>query len=102
MSKDDYFHWLIHHSPTTWWHDSADPDELQLGLERGAVGVTTNPFLSHLALHKNRHRWTKEIQDVLSRKENAETKAESLMRIVITDAAPLWCPEYERSEGKRG
>ena len=31
-------------SGSSWWHDSADIDEL-VALENGAVGVTTNPVL---------------------------------------------------------
>ncbi|MHC4539869.1 MAG: transaldolase family protein [Planctomycetota bacterium] len=45
--------------------DSAEPGELEKGLERGAVGVTTNPFLSHLAVSRNKDKWSKEIAEAL-------------------------------------
>lgn len=54
MSTDSYLDGAIENTPAVWWHDSADPVELQRGLDRGAVGVTTNPFLSSVALAKNR------------------------------------------------
>ena len=57
MTADTYLNWLIKNTKTTWWHDSADPVELQRGLDRGAIGVTTNPFLSNVALAKNRAAW---------------------------------------------
>ena len=102
MCKEDYFRWLTGGTRTAWWHDSADPSELQLGLERGAVGVTTNPYLSNLALCKNRSLWAKEIQEILSKNLDSETKAESLMLIPITHAAEKLIPEYEQSKGKMG
>jgi hypothetical protein len=35
--KDSYLRWAIEHTKTAWWHDSADPAELALGIKRGAV-----------------------------------------------------------------
>jgi hypothetical protein len=29
MAHESYLQWLVHETPTTWWHDSADPDELR-------------------------------------------------------------------------
>ncbi|MGH9673339.1 MAG: transaldolase family protein [Bryobacteraceae bacterium] len=87
MPHETYLDWLIHETPTQWWHDSAEDNELNTGLERGAIGVTTNPFLSNLALRANRDRWAAQIGDVLARKLPAEQKAEALMRIAVTNAA---------------
>lgn len=102
MGTEDYFRWLTGSTKTAWWHDSADPAELQLGVERGAVGVTTNPYLSNLALRRNKKLWGKEIQDVLSKNPEPETKAESLMRIPTACAAENLMPEYRRSNGRMG
>ena len=38
-----YLEWLNEATPTRWWHDSGNPDEIALGKARGALGVTTNP-----------------------------------------------------------
>ena len=102
MGEQDYLHWLVGNTKTAWWHDSADPAELALGLERGAVGVTTNPYLSNLSLCKNRLTWAKEIEDALSQHLESEGKAEALMRIVVTHAAGKFMPEFERTKGKMG
>ena len=67
MSADTYLNWVVKNTKTMWWHDSADPAELQRGLDRGAVGVTTNPFLTNVALAKNRAAWAAEIDAVLAR-----------------------------------
>jgi transaldolase len=97
-----YLSWVINHTKTKWWHDSADPSELQRGLERGAIGVTTNPFLAHLALSKNRTAWAPQISEVLSAQLSPESKAEALMRIAVTHAAQELLVEYERSGGQMG
>jgi transaldolase len=97
-----YLDWVIKNTKTAWWHDSADPAELRLGLDRGAVGVTCNPFLSAVSMAKNRALWAKEVDAILARNLNAETKAEELMRIVVTYAATLYHPIYEKSGRKSG
>jgi len=92
--KQDYLRWLIDKTKTTWWHDSADPAELARGIERGAIGATTNPFLANLALSANRSRWAKEIQGVLSQDLEPEKRVEGLMQIVVADAAQQLLPHY--------
>jgi transaldolase len=99
---DTYLNWLITNTPTKWWHDSAEVNELALGLERGAIGATTNPFLSNAALNKCRSVWASEINDVLSRNLTGEPKAEALMRIAVTKTAEKFMPEYESSKGQSG
>jgi transaldolase len=88
-----YLSWLLENTPTKWWHDSADVGELDAGLSRGACGVTTNPFLSALALRSSREHWADEIDRVLSRNLPAAEKAEALMRIAVTHATGK-CPGY--------
>lgn len=102
MSGGSYLRWAIESTKTHWWHDSADPSELMTGIERGAVGATTNPFLSNLALEQNREAWAGEIDAVLSEDPQPEEKAEALMGIVIRHAARKLMPEYERSQGESG
>jgi transaldolase len=102
MNAGTYLSWLIENTGTKWWHDSADPMELQLGLDRGAIGVTTNPFLSSAALEKNRRLWATEVDSVLKKAPGSEQKAEELMRTVVTKAAAMYQPHYDESYGKRG
>jgi transaldolase len=92
MMSDTYLDWLIRNTATRWWHDSAEADELTLGLERGCVGVTTNPVLSAAALKVNRELWAAEIDPILSRAVQGEQKAEALMRIPVSKAAQRLMP----------
>jgi len=100
--KQDYLRWAISKTKTTWWHDSADPAELRRGLERGAIGATTNPFLASLALHANKAAWAGEIQSVLAQNPEPEKKAEGLMGIVVGHVAEQLLPQYEKTDGQTG
>jgi len=102
MPADTYLNWVIRNTSTKWWHDSAEAAELDLGLERGAVGVTTNPFLANLALAKDREMWAAAIDGVLARNLPAEAKAEALMQIAVTQAAQKFLPQFESSRGRSG
>lgn len=102
MPESTYLSWVLQHTRTVWWHDSADLAELARGLERGAIGVTTNPYLTNLALVKNRSAWAADIAEVLARGLKPEEKAEALMRLVVTRVAEKLLPEYERSGGRNG
>jgi transaldolase len=102
MPNKNYLDWVIGNTATKWWHDSAEAGELAAGLERGAIGVTTNPYLANLALVKDRALWAPSIEEVLERNLPAESKAEALMRIAVTRTAEKLLPEYERSKGRSG
>jgi transaldolase len=97
-----YLDWVIEKTPTKWWHDSAESSELALGLERGAIGVTTNPFLSNIAVRANRGLWAAQIDDVFAKNLPAEQKAEALMHVAVTRAAEKLLPRFEQSGGQSG
>jgi transaldolase len=97
-----YLEWVAGSTRTKWWHDSAEAAELDLGLKRGAIGVTTNPFLANLALVRDRQLWASEIDLALARNLPPEQKAEALMRIAVTKTAGKLMPEFEASQGRSG
>lgn len=102
MSAGTYLQWVLENTRTEWWHDSADPLELQSGLERGAIGVTTNPFLSSLTLARNRDAWAAALEAVRQAGLSGEPKAEELIRHVVSHAAALFLPHYQRTGGRMG
>jgi hypothetical protein len=55
--SNDYLSWAVDNTRTVWWHDSLEPGELELGIKRGAIGATSNPFLSYLPLSRNIDAW---------------------------------------------
>ena len=102
MSSQTYLEWVVRETETGWWHDSAEAAELALGLERGAVGVTTNPYLANLAVRKDRELWASEVEAVCARKVPAEQHAEALMRVVVTKTAERLMPKYQATKGASG
>ena len=64
MQDIKYLKWLSAKTATSWWHDSADPDELKDSLSNGAVGVTTNPFLVSISLKTRPEVWGKMISAI--------------------------------------
>jgi transaldolase len=102
MPIDGYLDWVLRNTKTVWWHDSAELGELEIGLERGAVGVTTNPFLTNLALRKHRQEWAARIEEAVAQAATAEAKAEALMRLTLTPVAERLLPEFERSGRRMG
>jgi transaldolase len=102
MPDRSYLDWVIQNTRTGWWHDSAEAVELALGLERGAIGVTTNPYLANLALVKDRQLWAPAIEAVLARNLAPEEKAEALMRIAVSTTAAKLLPQFEASQGQSG
>jgi len=101
MLDEPYLNWLVRTTPTTWWHDSADPDELRAALVLGASGVTSNPFLTNVALHAHPERW-REVVAALPAGLRGEPRAEALMRLVLLRLCPLLLPCYESTEGRGG
>jgi len=102
MSHHTYLEWVLSNTKTEWWHDSADLAELQVGLDRGAVGVTTNPFLSNLAVQKYKNQWAAEISPILAQNLAPEPKAEALMRVAVTKCAEMLVPVYEKTARRMG
>jgi transaldolase len=102
MKQIGYLSWVTEKTKTVWWHDSAEPDEIERAIRRGAVGATTNPFLVHAALAANRQAWAPQIDGVLSELLEPEEKAERLMGIAVRHAARQLEPEYDKSAARMG
>jgi transaldolase len=102
MADNTYLDWVLANTSTKWWHDSAEAGELEIGLRRGAIGVTTNPFLANLALAKDRDLWGPAIENVLAQKLAPELKAEALMQIAVTRTTEKLIPEFAASNGQSG
>jgi transaldolase len=100
--KQEYLRWAIENTRTAWWNDSIEPGELSLGISRGAVGATSNPFLSHAAISASRQGWSGEIEAVTKQHLKAEEKAEALMRIAVSHAAEKLRPHYDQSDNRMG
>jgi len=101
MAHTSYLQWLARETPTTWWHDSADPDELRTGLEHAATGVTTNPLLTARTLRGRSDIWASALKAV-SKDLPSERRAEELMSHVVRQAAQMLLPQHEATKGRLG
>ena len=101
MSEDSYLRWLVSETPTRWWHDSGDPDELDRGLAHGASGVTTNPVLSAQTLRARPDTWRPQV-GTLPKDMKPGERAEKLMNAVVRSAALKLEPQYRASSGEQG
>lgn len=101
MEEENYLRWLVRETPTRWWHDSADPDELRLALTNGATGVTTNPLLVYKTLNSTPDKWT-DLLKTIPKDLPTQERVELLMRCVTQKIAEMLRPEYERTAGKSG
>lgn len=96
-----YLEWLNEATPTRWWHDSGNPDEIALGKARGAKGVTTNPVLTFRTFRMQPEFWAEKV-DAISQDLDFEARAEALLKLVATYAAEQFKDEFVASEGMHG
>jgi transaldolase len=101
MEDKGYLRWLAEETPTVWWHDSAEPAELDFGLAHAACGVTTNPVLTHRALVAQPDLWRARVGPLDPAMDPTE-RAVTLMRAVVQDAAAKLEPQHASSGGALG
>jgi transaldolase len=101
MSDDSYLRWLVSQTPTRWWHDSGDPQELERALAQGATGVTTNPVLTYQALRANPDYWRERVGP-LDAHLTPEERAIKLMQVVARQTAARLEPIYQATSGAEG
>ena len=101
MSENKFLWWLSRETCSNWWHDSADPDELKESIQKGAVGVTTNPLLIKLSLFSRPEIWQPALAEV-PKELRGEEKAEAILQKVTTSLAELLLPTFRKTNGEQG
>lgn len=97
----NYLEWINQCTQTRWWHDSGNPDEIELAIQRGATGVTTNPVLTFRSFQSQPEFWNPKVV-ALGDDFEPEARAEALLKLVATYAAEKVRPVYERTNGADG
>ena len=97
----NYLEWINQCTQTRWWHDSGSPAEIDLALERGATGVTTNPVLTYRSFTSEPDFWQPKVL-ALGDEMEPEERAEALLKLVATYAADKVRKIYDESDGKDG
>jgi len=97
-------HKMVCTTPTDFWNDSCDEEELKYAISHGAVGATTNPSIVYEVLKKNFASWKSRIQKMLEESPTA-TEVEITWQVIealATNGAKLLLPIFEREKGKKG
>jgi transaldolase len=99
-----YFDWLTKSTETLFWHDSAIPAEIAVGIERGAMGITCNPPIAMRCINADREGWKNRARTV--RKQfpgiGLEEWAWRMINETAHDAAKMIRPVYDKTKGKLG
>lgn len=97
----NYLQWLTTQTPTKFWHDSAIPSEIDMAIENGALGVTTNPVLTYKTLQAVPEFW-QPLVDKISKDLTPSERAEELLKIVAIHAAKKFYSVFEKTKGQHG
>jgi transaldolase len=101
MNHESYFHWLTKETPTRWWHDSGDPDEIRFSLAHQACGITTNPVLVHKALSSKPEVWAQDLKTI-TKAMSPQDRAEARVKAVVLKAAQSMEAQYDQSHARWG
>lgn len=101
MKEYKFLRWLAKDTSSNWWHDSADPQELEEAIQNGAVGVTTNPFLIQSTLNQSREKWQVVYENCPS-DFVGDARIEMLLSLTVAELAKQLTPIYEQTGGKHG
>jgi transaldolase len=91
-------------TPTEFWNDSCDFDELEYAVAHGAVGATANPTIVSNVWRRDPTFWQATVR-ALAREHATWTEVElawGVVEAMSTRAAPLLLPAFERTKGRRG
>lgn len=97
----NYLQWLTQNTPTKFWHDSAIPNEIDIAMKNGALGVTTNPVLTYKTLQAVPEFWQPQVDQIPKDLTPAE-HAEALLKIVAVYAARKFNDIFISTNGENG
>jgi transaldolase len=104
MDKTSYFHRVHAKTPTRFWVNNPTRKEIELALEAGAVGCTTNPSYTWKILQsKEELAYAFDILDELIKKEQDDNKvALKLQSRLVENIANKFLQMYEETDGEFG
>jgi transaldolase len=97
-------HQTISTTPTDFWNDSCAVSELELAVEHGAVGATSNPTIVEQVLRLEKDLWVDRINEIIA--TNPTWSDEDVMWQVFEEigskGAELLLPVFHREGGMKG
>ena len=99
-----HLHEMSETTPTDYWNDSCNTDELAYGVEHGAVGATTNPTIVFTVLQQQMDRWRDRIGEIIETNgdwsEN-EVAWQVIEEMAVTGSKVLK-PIFDKHRGLKG
>ena len=87
-----------------WWNDSNDHIELQHAVDEGAVGATSNPVITCIAVKNHPDIWLPVIDKMIE--SNSTASEDDILWDLIDEvgkkAAEILLPVYEKTNGQKG
>jgi transaldolase len=99
-----YFHRVEEQTPTKFWVNNPTRKEVDLAIEAGAVGCTTNPAHCGKMIDKPEERaLVLRLLDQAIKESDSDSKAESILqRRLVKTIQEKFLPVYERTGGRFG
>jgi len=99
---DTFFTRLKAETPTRIWVNNPTRAEVELALQHGAIGCTTNPSFSGSLLHRDPDKVRPLIAVCARLSANDETAAEQVQLRLVAEVVDRFRPAYEASGGSEG
>ena len=95
---------MARETPTDWWNDSCDVDELALAIEQGATGATSNPGIALDVLKSHKEHWIPRVRELATANPTwSEVELGwSVVEQVAARAAAVLQPVFEAHGGRKG
>lgn len=97
----NYLQRLAAETQTQFWHDSAEPAEIQTALANGASGVTTNPILVPRTVIAHGEEWRTIVRGLASSMPVADIP-HAVTAQVVCRAADMLLPIFSKTGGAAG
>ncbi len=104
MKSDSLLSWTASSTDTALWVDGIIESELRFGLDRGAVGATSNPIIALNAIREEAEKWDPVLKAAVRDFPDA-TEDEIGWRVVermTAERSTLFLPAFQRSGGRDG
>ncbi len=99
-----FFEWMGKNTETLFWCDSILPDELALGLERGAIAATCNPALGKRCMLTDPELWAPRVNEMKQKFPGIGLQELGLKMLNWTalDGAKMTRKVYDETNGRLG
>jgi transaldolase len=100
--SDHYFERVRETTGSRFWVNNPTIQEMDLALEHGAMGCTTNPGYGGNLVKRAPEQVLPIVQECLLESEDDEVVAALVQRRLVARIADRFMPLYERTEGREG